>query len=146
MDGSPITSTRFFAISIRRQSMGTRKLFTEIITCTVWTTVHWTSIRQYCSVNRSVHLHSMTFLLRINTILIHWSRVSKFTEICMPNVEVSAVPRMCRLSARRFGVWQLWSVREKAATLFSTITPAFLGRFLPFFHKWKQGWILHNYM
>ena len=30
--------------------------------------------------------------------------------------------------------------------LFSTVTLAFFGRFLEFSYKWKQEWILHNYM
>jgi len=37
-------------------------------------------------------------------------------------------------------------VRKKEATLFSTTTLAFLGRFLQFLYHWKQKWTLHNNM
>ena len=35
---------------------------------------------------------------------------------------------------------------KKEATLFSTTTLAFFGRFLYFLYRWKQEWILDNYM
>ena len=41
-------------------------------------------------------------------------------------------------------LYLLHSVSKKNATLFSTITLAFVGRFLHFSHQWKQKWILHN--
>jgi len=35
---------------------------------------------------------------------------------------------------------------KKEATLFSTTTLAYLGRFLSFVYHWKQEWILYNYV
>jgi len=43
-------------------------------------------------------------------------------------------------------IWTDYKELNYTATLLSTITLALLGRFLYFWHQWKQKWILQNHM
>jgi len=49
----------------------------------------------------------------------------------------NSAPLTIRLYVSSPDKQHIHSVRGKGATLFLTITLAFLGRFLPFFHQWK---------
>jgi len=113
------------------------------------------NIQQYSNIHQKSQIHAFHTdksslkwevggmvhkLVRIFTVIL----TTKF------HLESHKLTTLLRLSLHR---WQriepalLHSVQKKGATLLSTITLAFLGRFLIWFlYHWKQEWILHDHI